>query len=315
MAELLNTVGEINLQHFAERLGVDLEILEESWKGEALPELKYREISPEDQLRLEQEAAAAQDKMAALPSLDQKVDTWEERWGQLYAEICSTGVTMEKLRPKYFGGRILRLDGRFINAFEENFEFNLHLTTLRALFQNYLDSVDRVVDLGCGSGTSLYLLAEMFPELTLYGGDWSPVSQKILSEIAARTGINISGFSIDLRNDLTEQPIPINADTAVISIHAFEQLGEDYGFALDLLLKNRPKIILQIEPIYEFYDPQVKMDHLAILHHDKEHYLKGYLTKLQALADEGRIEIRDQRRLFFGGAWHEAYSLLVWRPI
>lgn len=315
MADGSDGLRQIGPGQLARRLNLDPAVVIESLRGAPFPRLGYLEIDSENQLRLEAEAAAALDEMAKIPPADQRVENWEQRWGQIFAQAQSRGVTLESLCPKYFGGNILRLDGRYINSFDGNFEFNLHISILRALFQHYLPPFGRVVDLGCGSGTSLFLLSQMFPRQTLVGADWSPVCRNILSEIARQTGADIGGAEIDLRGDLGGLAGSVDADTAVISIHAFEQLGGEFAAALDFLLDRKPALVLQVEPLYELYDRDSNMDRLAMRYHDQVEYLKGYLPKLEALAAGGKIELDVRRRLFFGGLWHEAYGLLVWRPL
>jgi hypothetical protein len=69
-----------------------------------------------------------------------------------------------------------------------------------------------------------------------------------------------------------------------------------------------------MEPLVELYDEQRLVDYLAIKFHRKRGYLEGFLTSLRKLQAEGRIEILEQRRFYFGSIYHEGYSYVAWRP-
>ena len=104
-------------------------------------------------------------------------------------------------------------------------------------------------------------------------------------------------------------------EAAVITVHSMEQLGTTHHGILDLLLTQFPKLVLHLEPLEELYDKNSLFDQMAMTHHRQREYLSGYLTRIRQLAAEGRVELIVERRLNFGSTWHEAYSLLVWRPV
>ena len=62
------------------------------------------------------------------------------------------------------------------------------------------------------------------------------------------------------------------------------------------------------------YNKNNIIDYLAIRYHKKRNYLYGYLTRLQELESEGKIEILKTQRVCFGILYHEAYSFVMWRP-
>ena len=72
-------------------------------------------------------------------------------------------------------------------------------------------------------------------------------------------------------------------DTAVITIHSIEQLGNSFSPILDYLLYKKPGIVFHLEPIFEFYDSGNDLDDLAIKYHKKKNYLNGYLPALEEL--------------------------------
>ena len=96
-------------------------------------------------------------------------------------------------------------------------------------------------------------------------------------------------------------------------MHAMEQLGSAFKPFLDYILGKGPRLIFHVEPVFELYNPDKLFDELAVKYHEKRNYLKGYLPALKKLEREGKIEILEIRRLFFGSLFHEGYSLIAWK--
>jgi hypothetical protein len=107
----------------------------------------------------------------------------------------------------------------------------------------------------------------------------------------------------------------IDAGTAVLTVHALEQLSTGWRPFLDYLLARRPGLCLHVEPLLELYDEHHPLDALASRYHRKRRYLEGFLPAVEALEAEGRAEILARRRTSFGGLHHESFSLLAWRPL
>jgi len=56
-------------------------------------------------------------------------------------------------------------------------------------------------------------------------------------------------------------------------------------------------------------------DYLAIRCHTTRNYLKNWLSDIRALEKSGKAEIIEEKRLQFGDRYHEAYSVIAWRPL
>jgi hypothetical protein len=188
-----------------------------------------------------------------------------------------------------------------------------HLLALYATinFTRYLGEPQTICEFGCGTGRFLYLLSELFPGKSLVGADWTEASSKIL-RLAAQEGRRIKSVWFDMLRPPTGWRLP--AGGAVITIGAMEQLGPKFGAFLEFLLANRPAIVLQHEPVFEFYSPDHLTDYLGMLYHQRRNYLRGYWPALQRLAAQGRIEVLAGRRLYSGDPYHESSSFLLWRP-
>ena len=101
---------------------------------------------------------------------------------------------------------------------------------------------------------------------------------------------------------------------AVLTIHALEQLGADWQPFLDYLRSQKPLLCVHIEPLEELYDESAH-DQACLAYHRKRGYLVGYLTRLRELERLGEAEILEVTKSPFGGMNHDAYSVLVWRPL
>jgi len=101
----------------------------------------------------------------------------------------------------------------------------------------------------------------------------------------------------------------------VFTNHALEQLGENWRPFLNLLLREKPSLVVHVEPIEEFYDITNLFDMTALIYHRKRNYLRNFFSHLQQLEQEKKIIIHTQQRMYFGSEEHEAYTIIVWEPL
>jgi hypothetical protein len=236
---------------------------------------------------------------------------WERGWAENLREYEATGGSAG-LVPKYNHHRVLRLCGDYVRAADTGFEYAVYTAIRHCLFARWFGGLERVVEYGCGTGTSLHLLAEQFPRLRLCGLDWAPSSQQIVARLAERLGRPIEARRLDMF--APDADIALGRGTGVFTSAALEQLGADHGALLDHLLAREPELCVHLEPIHEFYDAEALFDDVARRYHTARNYLRGFLTRLQALAAQGRVEILAQRRTGLGSFFHEGYGIVVWRP-
>ncbi|MGO9117090.1 MAG: hypothetical protein ACLQPD_05700 [Desulfomonilaceae bacterium] len=246
-------------------------------------------------------------------SRDENLEAFEKGWTQNLEEALIRGGTRESLRPRYFREtKYLRYDRTLIVSENLQLEYDLFVLARMAIFSKYLQKHPVIYEFGCGSCANLLMLAELFPDKHLVGLDWSNASQDIANFLARKGKLRIRGEHFDFFHPRSE--FVLESGAAVLTIHALEQLGDRFGPWLDLLMQTKPSIVVNYEPVLEFYDPNNLWDFLALLYSRKRGYLSGYLPTLQRLADEGQVEILEARRPYLGGVVHEA-SLIVWRPI
>ena len=276
--------------------------------------LKYRIPTPQETAEIRQRVIGA----LANPKLDragaERLARWESGWQEILDRVQHEGYAPDLLTPQYFQHDILRFRGQYIVAETSDFEYRLYEILRHVLFSHHLTGVSRVVEFGCGTGINLLLLGKLFPELVMTGCDWAQPSQQIVKSIADATGRDMTGVRFDMFSMQGRNDVEIDSQTAVLTMHALEQLGGDFRPFLDYVRDVKPALCFHMEPISELYDSGVPFDEVALSYHIKRNYLTGFLTYLRELESSGKIDILEVRRLGFGSLHQEAYSLAVWRP-
>ena len=238
--------------------------------------------------------------------------TWERGWQENLDAFADQGL--ESLVPRFMRpSQIVRLNQQYVRVHNPKFELDF-LSVLRFwLFRRYLAGADAVYEFGCGSGYNLVALAQLYPECELCGLDWAETAVELVNRLGETHHLRLKGRRFDFfrPDDLLE----FGAGSVVLTMAALEQVGSRHGKFIDFLLRQRPHLVVNVEPLHELYDPAILADYLALRYHTERGYLQGYLTRLRELEAEKRIEILQTQRTRFGSLFHESYSIVVWRPL
>ncbi len=239
---------------------------------------------------------------------------WESCWSDAKAAFASAKGELASLDPVFMGAHpIVRLGGDFARPNDPKFETHWFRVMRRWLFTRHLAGANKIYEFGCGSGFNLATAAQMFPQAELMGLDWSPSAVELIDQIGKTNGFNLTGRQFDFFNP--DSTVAIGPDTVAMTFAALEQTGERFVTFANWLLSKRPKLVLSMEPLLDHYDPKSLVDDLAVRYHTRRNYLSGYYAWAQAQAEAKRIEIVHSFRPQFGSLYHEAYGVLVWRPI
>ena len=239
---------------------------------------------------------------------------WESCWSDAKAAFASTKGELTALDPVFMGAHpVVRLGGEFARPDDPKFETHWFRVMRRWLFTRHLTGASQIFEFGCGSGFNLATAAQMFPKAELVGLDWSPSAVELVGEIGKSNGFNLTGRRFDFFDP--DPAVAVRPDTVVMTFAALEQTGERFVTFADWLLAKKPKLVLSMEPMLDFYDPASLVDNLAIRYHTRRKYLTGYYAWVKAQADAGRVEIVQSLRSKFGSLYHEAYGVLAWRPV
>lgn len=239
---------------------------------------------------------------------------WSQGWGENLQDFVSSGEKLEALRPKYWhGDRPLRLGGKYIVANSDSFERDFGDVFRLWLFKKYFKDYDNIYDFGCGTGYDLAILAGIFPEKRLFGMDWVPESQRLLTGISDKYGWQIKGVHFDLLHpDYQLETLP---NSLVYTSSSLEQLGKTHNSFIDYLLAKRPCLCVNMECLAEHYDENELFDYVALRYHKTRNYLHGFLTRLRELEKEERLKIIATRRTGFGSLYHEEYMYVIWQVV
>lgn len=305
----------LTLKDFAEAFGIEEAALPKACLEKiANSDFSCGVVGPEEKGRLTAEIVKKLDAGGYAPVGRHRRAVWEKGWEEDLKLLKEGAADPESLLPKYYrSNHHLRWQGKWIAPSDPLFEIHFFTVLRLWLFGRFFSGADAIVEIGCGTGLNLLLLAKMFPRKKLWGLDWTASSQKIIAELARRNSLNLDTRPFDFfRPDFDFQ---LGKKSAVLTAAALEQVGSDFGPFLEYLLAQKPSVVLNIEPLHELYDAGDPFDALALRYHEARGYLRGYLTALQRLEEQKRIEILSLRRLRFGGLHNESYSWVAWRPL
>ena len=233
---------------------------------------------------------------------------WERGWKE-NLEVWHATHDIDALRPKYIRpGLPLRHNGRFVMATDPDFEWRWYKKFREQISDRWLADSHEIMEIGCGSGHNIAWLKARYPGKHILGLDWSPSAVQIASEVAD------GGVLFDMLNPPPDKWSSLR-NTTVLTIGAMEQTGRLWGPMLNWLIACKPKRVVHIEPILDWYNPDNIVDLTAIEAHQARGFWTGYIDALIKLMDEGRIEVENTQRSWFGSLLCEGYSQIIWRSL
>jgi hypothetical protein len=242
---------------------------------------------------------------------EHRLSDWEEGWSE-NLELFLRNKDINSLIPRYHSKyEILRWKGDFIKSITPSLDYKLHICLVDAILNNYVENDSSVFEFGCGPGYHLLRLSS-YKKVNLYGADWTESSQKIIGNINKKFDTSIRGFNFNFFEPNFDLQIP--AGSVFYTIAALEQVGENFKKFVDFILKKKPEIVINMEPIDELLDDTKLIDFLSIKYFRKRNYLKNFLPYLEYLESIGKIEILKKQRIFYGSFYVEGHSLIIWRP-
>ncbi len=280
-----------------------------------LSNLTFRYLTTEESIKVAEDVNSTLNDLTIPKAGPNRLDTWEKGWNEILENVKSEGPNRETLTPQYFRHNIFRFNGRYIQSKSFDFEQEI-LDILRTIIiKKYLSSSEHIVELGCGTGVNLFLLSKILQNKKLTGCDWAKASQKLINQINITMKEKIKPVNLDLLTMKEWQNIEINSDTAILTLHALEQLGSNIEPLISTLLEAKPQICVHLEPIVELYNLENEFDKIAHNYHIKRNYLIGFYSKLINLERAGRIKLIKVSRTGFGSTFQEAYTMIVWKVV
>lgn len=277
-------------------------------------DLSYRDLDSDERDQVLLDILKKIDSSDLKKAGESRKEDWINGWQENLDEFISSEYNLKTLIPKYFKtGVHARFDGDFIYSDAEMFVFNEMDIFREWLFKTYFSNFENIYEFGCGTGHHLVKLASIYPNKNYYGFDWAEQSQDILSCIKDNYQWNIVGKKYDYFAE--KYDIEIKENSAVFTFTSLEQVGEKYKEFVDFLLEQKPKLVLNIEPLDYVYDTNQLSDYLGKKYHEKRNYLKNYAQYLMSLEEEEKIEILKCHHHPFGNLFNDTWSYIVWKVI
>lgn len=242
---------------------------------------------------------------------EHRAGQWDDGWREnlnLFLETKDLNLLIPKYHGKY---NLLRWKGNVVRAVTKNLDYKLHICFVDAITDHYLKDCNHIWEFGCGPAYHLIRRQLSGDTRNLYGCDWAKSSQEIIEEVNKAIGTTIKGHNLDFFKP--DYSIEVPENSGFYTVAALEQVGEKYKEFVDWILKKKPSIVVNIEPIDELLNPRNLLDFLSIMYFRKRKYLDKYLPYLEQLEKEGKIEIIKKQRTFTGSYFVDGHSLIVWR--
>jgi hypothetical protein len=240
------------------------------------------------------------------------IQKWEIGWKENLIEIINTNDFERALIPKYLTkSKNLRVNGKYYKTSHLNDIPVIHHHVVASLLRKLPEmDFDKIVELGAGSCNNAKLIHNLFPNTPLLLTDWSNESISIANHLTTLISNKISGAFYDFF--ALENTVDLS-NCLVITVHSLEQIGNDMS-VLERILEKKPKLILNIEPIVEDYEPMSESGSLLIKLHNRREYFAGFPSWLRNKAQSGKLRVLQSGKVRIGTEISEPYSFFIWEP-
>jgi len=240
-------------------------------------------------------------------------ENFDMNWNYIFNNLKNGQIVQNKediLKPIWFRNDVFyTIDNIPCITNIENLDWKNQLAVRQILFSKYLYNIDNVYDFGSGSGINIFLINQIYQNMNYFASDNSKVSIEILSELKNFLGVNLKVDKIDLTKKIN---LKVKPNSAFITTSALEQIGTNVDNFINLVLKEKPSIVISIEPILELCS-NTPFGNLMSIYCERRKYLKYYYTKLLSLEKENKIQILFKKKTRISGLFIEN-SVLIWRP-
>ena len=237
---------------------------------------------------------------------------WESGWRENFDEFKHSKNDTKSLIPHYFGKiPYVRIAQRWIKVESNNFEYHCLAVILDWIFEKYCEKANFIYEFGCGTGHNLVRLRGINKNATLWGLDWAKSSQDVIKTYSEINGdIKLNGYNFDYFKP--DYNFKIEKNGIIYTVASLEQIGSNHTAFTDYLISQNPKLCIHIEPIGEILEKDNLLDVISNKYFIKRNYLNGFLTNLEKLENDGKIQIHEVRRTNIGSFYIEGYTIIIW---
>ena len=239
---------------------------------------------------------------------------WEEGWKHNLLQF-KKNKNLSSLIPKYFDKfKFHRISSKFVKSQSRNFEYKLVCMLQYVIFDKYFKNQKNIYEFGAGTGHNLIRLREINHKANLFSFEWANSGNEII-EVYKKISNDKHIFAYNFDNFNPNHRIKIKKNASIFTFASLEQLGTNYRNIVDYWIQNRPKLIVNIEPMSEFLNPKKIPEYLSLEYFKKRNYLKNYFKYLKLLEKNNKIIIVDKIKTGLGSKFIEGYSIVAWKPI
>jgi len=178
------------------------------------------------------------------------------------------------------------------------------------ILKEFTDKNDVIVELGCGWGWNLFNLIAFGIENKLEGYEVTENGVRSCNTINQHYQCNLKIENLDLTKEIV---IGKFKDKTLFTHYVMEVIKYNTRKVLENIINSKPKQVIHIEPVYELYQNSLR-DIASKMYIDYSDYQKSLLKTLQELESEGKVEIKDVRRLGYAHKPEHEASLIRWIP-
>lgn len=205
--------------------------------------------------------------------------------------------------PCLVDGRIILLNGP--DYYRHKF------SQIGRILAPHLSAGTRLAEFGCGYGINLFYLNSVHPQAAYAGFDFVDEGLEHARFINSVLGTAIA-FE---RLDMARPDRRIDADV-ILTHYAMEQVKYDTRRVLDYFRSLRPRAVVHIEPVYEFFKWYSigGRDFFSRLYIRSKDYQDRLYRTVRRMEREGAAKILEARRLGYSSTPLHEGGLIVWEP-
>ncbi len=309
-----NTYSELTLGDFANLFGTDIDDIPQDCRELiAQIDFRYRVFTEEERDNVILDVLKKIETERQSVGTPERQVVWQRGWEENLRDFVESNYKLDKLAPRFIRfDEPVRLNRNYVMPLSPSFELDYFRVLRFWLFRKYLREYAHIYEFGCGTGFNLAALAQLYPEKKLHGLDFVPASLELVNKLGEVYGWNIEGHLFNMVSP--DNKLKIEANSAVFTIGAIEQLASNFEPYLQYILEQSPELCIDLVPTIELYDESNLVDYLAVKLHKKRGYTENYLSRLKKLKAENKIEIMEVRRPLLGSLYMEGYMYMVWKP-
>lgn len=238
---------------------------------------------------------------------------WNNGWNENYLMYKKSSKDTDLIPKYFFKNKFSRIGDNLIKTFSKNFDYKVLKLITSYLFFKYLKNEKNIIEFGAGTGHNLINLSKINKSANLYGLDWSKSSQKIF-KLVSKKYKKILGYKFDYYKPSFNKKMHLKKNEwSCFTIASLEQIGKDFKPFLKFLQKQKPNIVVNLEPINELMNQNKILDYLSVEYSKKRNYLDTYYLYLKKLEEKKIIKIIEKRKSYFGSFYINGYSIIVWK--